>query len=240
MKKILIAGIAAAAFCGAPAIAADLPTKAPLYRATPVPLFNWAGFYIGATAGYGWGTTHQFDAGATSPTYDWDGGVVGGTLGYNWQAGALVFGLETDLSWSGIKGSRQDTGVGWSCGPVVGMFCHNEVQWFGTVRGRLGVAMDRFLPFVTAGWAYGRLFTDYNSCGIVCIASTKSGWTAGAGFEWAFAPNWSMKVEYLYVDLRSYYVPEVDLGLVAKFNVVRVGLNYKFGEGGKGPVIARY
>ena len=227
MKRSLMAGATVLALTASqPTLAAD----APVYKG-PAPaaaIFSWTGFYIGATVGYGWGTTNQFTSATSSPTYNWDGAVAGGTLGYNWQAGALVFGLETDISWSGIKGSRVDTGVGWSCGPVIGTFCHNEVQWFGTVRGRLGVAMDRFLPFVTAGWAYGRLYTDYNSCAIVCIANTNTGWTAGAGFEWAFAPNWSMKVEYLYVDLGSYYVAGVDLGLVAKFNVVRVGANWHF------------
>jgi outer membrane immunogenic protein len=247
MKRIILAtaGSVALSFSSQPLIAAGLPPPlakgpAPVIAPVAAPLFNWSGFYVGVHAGYGWGNTHQFNPTRSSPTYDWDGFVAGGTLGYNWQNGALVFGLETDLS-SGIKGSRVDTGVGWSCGPVVGTFCHNEVKWFGTVRGRLGFAMDRFLPFVTAGWAYGRVYTDYNSCAIVCIANTRNGWTAGAGFEWAFAPNWSVKVEYLHVDLGTHYVPAEDLGLSARFNVIRVGANLRFATGkAPAPVVTKY
>jgi outer membrane immunogenic protein len=219
-----------------PVAAADLPVKAPAIAPSAAPIFNWSGLYIGATAGYGWGSTHQFNTGASSPVYDWDGVIAGGTVGYNWQSGALVLGVEADLSWSGIKGSRVDTGVGWSCGPFVGMHCHSEVQWFGTVRGRLGLALDRFLPFVTGGLAYGRLYTDYDSCAIFCTANTNTGWTAGLGFEWAVAPAWSVKVEYLHVDLGTHYV--VDLGLPGRFNVVRVGANWRFATGGA-PVVAR-
>jgi outer membrane immunogenic protein len=238
MRRVARTGLFALAMAAQPVAAADIPVKAPI-APVAAPIFNWTGFYVGLTAGYGWGTTHQFAAATSSPVYDWNGFVAGGTLGYNWQAGTFVLGVETDLSWSGMAGSRVDTGVGWSCGPVVGRSCHSEVQWFGTVRGRLGLVIDRFLPFVTAGWAYGRLYTDYDTCAIVCVANTNSGWTAGAGFEWAFAPNWSMKVEYLHVDLGTHYEPTVALGLPGRFNIVRVGANLRFATG-KAPVVTRF
>ena len=228
MKRILLAATAAFAFAAAqPAIAAD----APVYKG-PAPvaavLFNWTGFYIGATAGYGWGTTNQSDGFVSSPTFKWDGALVGGTIGWNWQApgSAIVFGIEGDISWAGIKGSLPTSGA-WGCG---GPTCHNEVQSLATIRGRLGVAMDRVLVFATGGWAYGKVYADFNSCAGACVANTNSGWTAGAGFEWAFAQNVSMKVEYLYVDLGSFVatVPGGTTGLVAKFNLVRVGANWRF------------
>lgn len=230
MKRILLAGTALLALTAAqPTLAADAPVyKGPAPVAAAV--FNWTGLYIGATAGYGFGNTYQFDNGGafTSGTFDWNGGVAGGTIGYNWQTGALVFGVEADLSWSGIKGSITSP-PGWGCG--VSPTCHNEVKWFGTVRGRLGLAMDRFLPFVTAGVAYGRLYADFTACAPVqfCIEETRTGWTAGGGFEWAFAPNWSLKVEYLYIDLGQFEVVTTDdLGMVGRFSVVRAGLNWHF------------
>ena len=228
MKRILLAGATLLALTAAqPTLAAD----APVYRKASPPaaaVFSWQGLYIGLQAGYGWGNTDQFDDGGPGPSFKWDGGVVGGTLGYNWQAGALVLGLEGDLSWSGIKGSITNP-PGWGCG--VSPTCHNEVKWFGTARGRVGYAMDRALIFATAGVAWGRLYADFTACAPVqfCIEETRSGWTAGGGLEWAFAPNWSAKVEYLYVDLGSFLVNTTDsLGMTGKLNVVRGGVNWRF------------
>jgi outer membrane immunogenic protein len=141
-----------------------MPVKAPAYKAAE-PLFNWTGFYIGGTAGWGWGKTHQTDDGTfLSPPIHWDGFVGGGTLGLNWQSGRSVLGIEADISDARIKGSIPDQPA-WGCGGA-GTTCHNEVKWFGTVRGRAGYAMDTFLPYVTGGLAYGKLYADFNSCRI--------------------------------------------------------------------------
>jgi outer membrane immunogenic protein len=239
MNRILVAGIAAAAIYCAPAIAADMPVKAPLAP----PMFSWTGFYVGGTAGYGWGDTLQLDPGGQSHTHAWDGFVGGGTAGVNWQSGSWVLGIETDFSGSDIKASWS-TQPGWGC--VTPNGCTNKVEWFGTTRGRVGYAFDRLLPYATIGVAYGRVHGQFGAgCVAACNTSTETGLTYGGGVEWAFAPNWSAKIEYLRVDLgrTSFQSPgggdPLALGK-PEFNVVRVGLNYKFGDWGKSPVVAKY
>ena len=139
MKRVLLAGVALAALMGS-ASAADIPRRVvERPAAAPVPhvvAYNWTGFYAGLNAGWGWGA-------------DWngDGGLVGGTLGYNWQMNNIVFGVETDIAWSGIEGPP-------SAAAAV-CVARSIIDWFGTARGRLGVAMDRFMPYITGGVAYG-------------------------------------------------------------------------------------
>jgi outer membrane immunogenic protein len=152
MKKILIASIAAAAFCGTPAIAADMPVKAPV-----VAPWSWTGFYIGANAGYSWGrsnTTEMFTdaAGAAlftnSGAFSLDGAIGGGQIGYNWQDHNWVFGLEADIQFSGQKGdgnfacpSGVCSIVGGAAGipQVISGTLDQKLKWFGTLRPRAGV-----------------------------------------------------------------------------------------------------
>jgi outer membrane immunogenic protein len=234
MKRILLAGATLLALTATqPTLAAD----APVYKG-PAPyaaaLFNWSGFYLGGTAGYAWGRYTQFSANGDAPSVDPKGFVWGGTLGYNWQTGNWVFGLETDIS-TGPKGTTaQGTfTTSWICGSGP---CVVDIDYFGTVRGRLGVTMSQAaLLYVTGGLAYGRF-----SGGILnssqAGASTKTGWTAGAGLEWMFAPNWSAKLEYLHVDLgRADFgtgsPPPALYSARGSFDVVRVGLNFGFWGG---------
>jgi outer membrane immunogenic protein len=102
MKKLLFAGVAVAALCCAPALAADIPVKAPVYKAAAAPIFDWTGPYAGIAAGWGWGHSKQTDPGIEEEigdgSYRLRGGLIGGTLGYNWQRGPWVFGLEADYS----------------------------------------------------------------------------------------------------------------------------------------------
>jgi outer membrane immunogenic protein len=215
MKRVLLSGIALAALLG-PAAAADLPrrevvTKAPAYIQTT---YNWTGPYIGLNAGGGWGRS-DFSAPFASGSFDVSGGMIGGTLGYNWQSGAAVFGVEGDLDWSNLRG-------GAACGAVS---CSVRNSWLGTVRGRLGYAMDRVMPYVTGGLAVGNIRT--NVAGFGSGSSTKAGWTLGAGVEFALAGPWTAKVEYLYADLgRGGGVAGTDASLRA--NILRGGLNYRF------------
>ncbi|MEA2907440.1 MAG: outer rane immunogenic protein [Alphaproteobacteria bacterium] len=215
MKRVLLSGVALAALLG-PAAAADLPrrevvAKAPAYIAT---IYNWTGPYIGINAGGGWGRS-SFSAPFPSGTFDVSGGMLGGTLGYNWQAGAMVFGLESDLDWSNLRGST-------TCG---GVACDVRNSWLGTVRGRLGLAWDRVMPYVTGGLAIGDIRT--NVAGIGSGSSTKTGWTLGAGLEFALSGPWTAKVEYLYADLgRGGGIAGTDAAL--RTNIVRAGVNYRF------------
>jgi outer membrane immunogenic protein len=206
MKKFLLASASILALGIASAQAADIPqrmpAKAPMYVA---PVYNWTGPYIGINGGGGWGSGMS-------------GGLIGGTLGYNWQVGTMVYGLEGDLDWSNIHGSGNCAVIG----------CDTRNHWLGTVRGRLGVAMDRFMPYVTGGLAVGDV--QNSVAGFGSATSTKAGWTLGAGIETALAQNWTAKFEYLYVDLGHGPTVAGIAGSDTRFrsNVLRVGLNYRF------------
>ncbi|MBI2716681.1 MAG: porin family protein [Rhizobiales bacterium] len=218
MKKLLLASAGLLALGIAAASAADIPrrqampAKAPLY--TPVPVHNWTGFYVGINGGGGWGRS-DFSAPFSSGAFDLSGGLVGGTLGYNYQMGQVVLGLEGDIDWSNIRGS----------GTCAGLSCSVRNNWLGTVRGRLGYAIDRVMPYVTGGAAFGDIKTSV--AGFGDSSTTKAGWTVGGGIEAAIAGPWTAKVEYLYVDLgRGGSVLGSDAGF--KTNIVRAGLNYRF------------
>jgi outer membrane immunogenic protein len=237
MKKFLVAVIAAAALYGAPALAADVAVKAP--GAAP---FNWTGFYVGGEAGYAWGHTSHF-IGNTNSTGDFGtAGLAGGaTVGYNLPVGPnWLAGIETDVSLSGIEGNG--FGGNFGCVQLASPGgCHTSVDWFGTVRGRAGFIYGNALFYGTGGWAYGKAEADILGCSTgtagFCGRKDVSGWTAGGGIEYALDRNWSAKLEYLYVNMGNFvYAPSPQPGCgagcssSAKFDLVRIGLNYKFGS----------
>ena len=220
-----------------PAFAADMAVRAKPESA-PVAAFDWTGFYAGGTAGYGWDRSQICDADdGCSDRYNIGGFAGGGTLGYNWQTGGWVFGLEGDISYANIEGS----GTGFGCGNG----CQTEVQWFATLRGRAGPTFDRLLLFVTGGLAVAHLEAGFVANQLPGSA-TRTGWTLGAGLEWAFAPNWSTKLEYLHIGgLGAFNADPISDCLPAcfvprsSFNVVRAGLNYRFATG-NAPLATRY
>ena len=237
MKKLLFAGVAVAALCCAPALAADIPVKAPVYKAAAAPIFDWTGPYAGIAAGWGWGHSKQTDPGIEEEigdgSYRLRGGLIGGTLGYNWQRGPWVFGLEADYSWADIKG-HSDT-----CGPAPGHPCGTKLQSFGTARARIGNAMGAALPYITGGLAFGDVH-GWDSLTPASGSKVYVGWTVGAGIEWKLPSNWSAKIEYLYADLGKHHLfdivpgpPPVPETVSVNVNIVRVGLNYKFGSVGR-------
>jgi outer membrane immunogenic protein len=258
VKKIVLA-TALLALGSASAFAADLPartyTKAPMMA----PVNTWQGFYIGGNVGYSWGkNTTDFTFlptstlfAANNATFDSKPeGVIGGAqVGYNWQTGSLVAGIEADIQGSGIKGSIPKSLLVNSVSglPLANTFRSSDekLSWFGTVRGRIGVAvMPTLLLYGTGGLAYGNVsasatthFTgpfDFPAS----VSQTKVGWTAGAGAEWLFANNWSAKLEYLYVDLGKVSAigttvtlpPTIAVGYDWKTqdHIVRAGVNYHF------------
>jgi outer membrane immunogenic protein len=221
MRRVVFAFIAFAVTT-AIAAAADLGRRQPYYPApAPVyaPLFSWTGFYIGVNGGGGFGSSNWDSTGSR----DVSGGVIGGTAGYNFQFGQVVAGIEGDVDWSGINGTTNN---------LCPFGCKTSNNWLATVRGRLGYAADRFMPFVTGGGAFGDIRAS--SPGLPDTSSDKTGWTIGAGLETAFAPNWTAKVEYLYVDLGSFNCGlNCGAGLFndnVSFhtNLLRAGVNYKF------------
>jgi outer membrane immunogenic protein len=228
MKRILLAACAAlmTVAMAAPSFSADLPRPGyrPAYKAPMwVAPFNWSGFYAGINGGYGWGTTNwEFSAPAVS-TGDFraKGALAGATLGYNLQTGVWVWGLETDLDASWIKGNNTVV--------CIAPGCETRNTWLGTTRLRVGYAWDRWLPYLTGGAGYGGI--KMNAAGPT-ETKTRFGWTGGAGVEWSFAGPWSAKLEYLYVDLGKANCSAATCGASTdvsfKANVVRVGVNYRF------------
>jgi len=218
MKKVLLAGASLLAMGVFSASAADLPaqmpTKAPAYVAPMA--YNWTGFYLGLNGGGGFGRS-EFNGTLPSGGFDTSGGLFGGTIGYNWQNGPLVWGLEGDIDWSGIKGSG-------TCGGVT--TCDVRNDYLATIRGRLGYAIDRWMPYITGGAAIGNVKTSI--AGVGDTNNTKGGWTIGAGIEASIAGPWTAKVEYLYVDLGD--ADTAFAGTNASFttNIVRGGINYRF------------
>jgi outer membrane immunogenic protein len=224
--------------------AADMAVKAPPLPPAPVASY-WTGWYLGIEGGYGWGRAEDTDAtGFDSGRFNVSGGLVGGTIGYNWQFNPFVFGLEGDGSWADIKGST--TGV---CGGAPPN-CSSNLQALGTFRGRVGLPWGNVLPFVTGGLAVGSLHGsegDVIANGAVGSGTTTvAGWTLGGGIEARLPGAWSVKAEYLYVDLGNHAIFNDTLttgavvGQNVRFttNIFRAGLNYQFNWGG--PLATRY
>ena len=192
--------------------------KAPVYA----PAYSWTGFYAGINGGWGFGTS-KWDIPPTG-SFDIDGGLVGGTLGYNYQFGQGVVGIEGDIDWADINGTSTTF-----C-PVG---CKTNDNWLGTVRGRLGYAADRFMPFISGGLAFGDIQASVP--GFAGATSTQAGWTVGGGIEMAIAGNWTAKAEYLYVNLGRFNCGTscgaavgVTDNVSFQTNIVRGGVNYRF------------
>lgn len=235
-SALLISAISALAFTPI-AFAADMATKAPPPPA-PVP-FTWTGFYVGATVGGIWGRSQHCDTSAfCTASFNVDGATGGGTLGYNYQMNNnWVVGLETDISASGAKGTTLTVPGTFSC---LTPDCYTDLDWFGTVRGRIGpVFNSNLLPYVTGGYAYGGLKAGLGTLPPptgLSASGTESGWTAGGGIEYALpVKHWSVKLEYLYVRLGNLFYDTAHIcGGVSctavhnDFNVLRLGANYHF------------
>ncbi|HUI95830.1 MAG TPA: outer membrane protein [Xanthobacteraceae bacterium] len=261
--KIIIAALLATVATLGSASAADLSrpmyTKAP----PPPPLYNWTGFYVGVNVGGSWGHQDVTGSGSnilgsfiTTNSTHIDGVIGGGQIGYNWQGmgSPWVFGLEADIQGSGQKGDGALSAPGGIIVinlapniivPPSSLTYEDKLDWFGTVRGRIGYAVGdqgRWLPYITGGLAYGESKLNGNaSLGgantLTSVAFSQSktdvGWTVGAGIEWAFWDKWSAKLEYLYMDLGDSstiaLTPAATLttGRMTD-NIVRVGANLHF------------
>jgi outer membrane immunogenic protein len=207
----------------------------PVYK-SPSATYNWTGLYIGINAGYGSGFSGWSD-GALGGTgsFPISGFLVGGTLGADYQVGDYVFGIEGDGDWTGLSGNSGLTCGGMSAVLPVPDSCQTQGRWLATLRGRVGYALDRVLFYGTAGAAFGGVQAGLNPPATF-DNSIEPGWTVGAGVELGITPNWTAKVEYLYVDLRNAACTTVGncggaAGSVVGFNenVVRAGVNWKFG-----------
>ena len=256
MRALMIGAAFAVGAAGA-SVAADLPVKAPMMAPPPPVIYNWAGFYIGANAGYGWGESSSrvnplpspavFGASPFSVRPSPEGFVGGIQIGYNWQAGSFVYGLETDFQGSTAEDTAVRAPLATVLGPVGSSRVKSELDYFGTVRGRVGFTITPpLLVYATGGFAYGDVRTSSRTTYaggppllfVGSASALETGWTVGGGVEYGIS-NWSVKVEYLYMDLgaRSYTALPVapnppfrlqhNVGNL-EFNVVRFGVNYRF------------
>jgi outer membrane immunogenic protein len=259
MKGLFISSVALVGLAvAAPAVAADLPIKAPVQKAT-VATHNWTGFYISGNVGYGWGAEDNVllftDPTVTVPgavpsshSYDLNGFIGGGGVGYNYQFNSIVLGLEADFSYAHLNGSASSSGAFVPTGPpfLTSPFSYSqsaELNWLGTVRGRIGLTpANNLLVYATGGFAFGHakattLLTFPLVSFVGAASGTKTGWTAGGGVEYALGDRWSAKIEYLYYDLGSLLVDDLPIPATPTFetwvdfplhgSIVRVGLNYK-------------
>jgi outer membrane immunogenic protein len=264
MKRIVTFAIAAAAASASTlAVAADIPGRraapAPAPAYVPPPLFTWTGFYVGLNAGYTFANRGRASyngnaaylalGGAVPQSYNIrrNGFIGGAQAGYNIQSGAFVYGIEGDIDFA--TGRKTRTVVA----PFATGSARSELNWLGTVRGRVGfLVTDRWLAYATGGLAVGetklrnRLVGNAGTplVGDVWSGSnsrTRAGWTLGAGTEYAITNNLTAKLEYLYYDLGRQTVTVAPAnaaatatGLVPRLrernngSLVRAGLNWKF------------
>jgi outer membrane immunogenic protein len=238
MKKILLACVAVAALCGAPAFAADMPVKAPdVAAAQPM---SWTGCYVGGNIGAG--RDHNdltfSDDGDPAGKPTGTGLLGGGQIGCDYQAGLWVMGVQGMFDWGNIKKSVSDP----SGGPSV--TTHTVLKSFDTATARLGYALGQSLIYVDGGVAWvreGRFFVFPPA--LPELTTGRSGWTVGAGLEYMVAPNWSWKVEYAHADFgttRNLAVLAGPLNAKQTVDTVLFGINYRFGAWGKTPVVAKY
>lgn len=246
-------------------MAAELPIGvpgAPVYHGPVLLPFTWAGPYFGLNIGGQWtsdkisttsastgflGPVEAASINSLSPGTLTSTGVIGGMqAGYNWQFDQVVVGLEADFEGAATRGNRDVVGI---VGAPVGQGLSQTVKtpmFMMTVRPRLGWAFDHTLVYVTGGYAFAtyQVVDEYPYLSFVQsnITAKQSGWTAGAGLEYAFYKGMSLKLEYLYVGLGSFNstisplaadAPPPPANIVvhhnASDNIVRLGLNFHFG-----------
>jgi outer membrane immunogenic protein len=266
MKCGRFGGLAIVILAASRAFAADPPLrptyKAPLYKAPVLQAPTWTGFYVGANAGYGFGNQSvnatgdsatggqaAINAGAIPATLASrpSGFVGGGQIGFNYQINQIVLGIEADGQGADIRDHQTvTTNVAALNFLQFTTDAQQKVDFFGTVRGRVGFTpISPLLVYATGGLAYGDVAISgsvtnpgcVGFCGSTSSSSLQTGWTAGGGFEYAFTPNWSGKVEYLYYDLGTlsqriidprFAGAFIDQTVAFKGNIVRAGVNYKF------------
>jgi outer membrane immunogenic protein len=216
---------------GVPAFAADVVEEIPAPEAAPE-VFTWTGLYIGGNIGWGGGGDDK--VGLLAPGFigqfgdvPVDGIFGGGQIGYNWQVDNWVFGLEADFQFSGMSNSATETRLGRT------VSTESNLDWYGTLRPRLGYAFDRTLIYGTGGLAYGQV--DYSIASTLPASSlsekdTYVGWTLGGGAEYAFTDHWSGRLEYQYINLgrEDLFNGTIGTASTPDFHSIRVGINYKF------------
>jgi outer membrane immunogenic protein len=259
MKKFLLGTIGIVAMGLAPAMAADLPARAPVYTKAPAmvaPIYVWTGFYIGVNGGGGW--SHKcWDVtnilGVTLPTalsdgcHNATGGVAGGQIGYRWQSASWVFGLEAAGDWANLKGSNSSPLL---AGTIFNVTDQSKINALGFFTGQVGYAWNNVLWYIKGGAAvagdkYAGFFT-VNNAAIDTASETRVGGVIGVGLEYGVTANIVIGVDYQHAFMGSRtitFLPVVALPVISRMenirqdvDVVTARLSYKFG----GPVVAKY
>jgi outer membrane immunogenic protein len=186
----------------------------------PAAMYDWSGFYAGVMAGYASGDADwALLGGGPSGSFDMDGAFLGGLIGYNWQTGPWVLGAEADLAWSGIDGGAATFGIS------------SDLEWMGSVRGRVGYAWDNILPYITGGVAFARNEVSVGAFGGASDTNTHIGWTAGLGVEVGVTQNVSASLEYRYTDFGTedynFGVGSVAAG-TGDFHTIGAALKWRF------------
>ena len=243
MKKIVISA-AVAMSLATPALAADMAVKAPPPAPLPV-IYDWSGFYIGANGG--WGQSHSCLDFVTavgtvaSGCGDRSGGVAGGQIGYRWQTNQFVFGLEAQGDWANLRNTRVSL-----LNPTLSTTA--KTDGIGLFTGQLGWAWNASLLYVKGGAAVTSnhldVFDNITGLGLFSASNTRWGGTVGVGYEYGFAPNWSVGVEYDHLWMgnanNSFSVADPRLAAVLNdrisqdVDMVTVRVNYRFGGYGGG------
>jgi outer membrane immunogenic protein len=241
-RATIFAAVAFAVGAAAPALAADLPARAPAtYTKAPAIVqaaYDWSGFYVGINGG---GATGKVDwsldnGGGDEGSHNTTGGTVGGQIGYRWQTfGGWVFGVEAQGNWADFSGSNVSL-------VIPNTTNQTKVDSFGLFTGQIGYAWDRALFYVNGGAAvtdnkYTSITTGVGG-GVDTLNDTRWGAAVGVGFEYAFVPNWSIGFQYDHLfmgnkDINDGFITD---NIKQNLDVFTARLNYKFG----GPVVARY
>jgi len=253
IKTVLLGGAAAVALA-APTLAADLPYPVKAPAVAYVPAFSWTGLYLGGNVGYGWGDGSApwdnylawhyagWDSIAANGGSDPTGWFGGGQIGYNFQlSNNVVLGAEADFQFGSLTDRLNYTAADIGLDDQDFGSIDTKIESFGTVRARLGYAMDRFLPYVTGGLAWGNVkvseqWSSYTGgvydpfwSGSASKTETLWGWTVGGGLEYAVTDNWTVKGEYLYADLGDInWDSAAGTNIDVTLQTVKLGVNYKF------------
>ena len=214
-------------------LAADLAGEGATCTApAAIPVFSWTGFYLGANIGGAWShsTLTESVTGANFSANN-SGFIGGGQFGYNWQFNNnWVLGIEGDIDGTSIN--KTSNGVPTAIGTLQGSL---STDWIATLAGRIGYTFDHWMFYAKGGGAWvqdSATLSNLTTGASASASNTNSGWMAGVGVEWAFAGPWSAKVEYNHIGLDTLSVSTLNLS--RDIDLVKVGVNYRFGWGGGG------
>jgi len=205
------------------------------------PVFSWTGGYLGGQIGYGWGksrfSSYDDEDGYYALNTKPDGFLGGLYAGYNFDMGNnFVLGIDGDITYNNLKDSASIFDE--DLGEVANV--ESKLRWSGAIRARAGYAIDRLMPYIAGGIAFGSVKNSATGLGIddniytVSQSKTLTGWTAGAGVDYAATDNVILRLEYRYTDYgrKNFSAGNDDFGLEArnkfKTNEIRLGVAYKF------------